>query len=251
MAAAPNLTDWLQAIGGIGGVATAIVLALLAYFQMRASREQAEATSKQVQLMAAEAESERHHREAEDARREAEQSARDRAVRDQIAAVAGIASATREASRDAARAQLQPIVFAHAHGAAVQGPNDELDIGEGEIAFLYYLSNEGTGPALNIKHGVECGGIDYAFGGGMEFRTARAGEFLPPLDTDTTQPVPSRFLPVIVAESALPVRWQTMIRTYWARYENVFGEEFETRNPNDPRQSAAFMRLTSLDPPSP
>jgi hypothetical protein len=250
MATRTALTDWLQAIGGFGAAIAAVVLALLAYKQMRAGRDQADAAQRQVGQMAKDAESERQYRESEDRRRDAEQERRDQVIRDQIAAVAGIAPATREASRDAARAQLQPIVFAHAHGPAVQGPNDELDLGEDDVAFLYYLSNEGIGPALNIAHGVECGGVDHAFGGGMEFRTARAGEFLPPLGESATQPVPSQFLRVVVAETELPATWRTLVRTYWVRFENVFGEQFETRNPNDPRQSAAFMRMTPLDSPS-
>lgn len=190
------------------------MLAFLAYGQMRASRKQAEAADAQVGLIRAEAEHERRHRDQEDARRVREQAERDRAVRDQIAALASITDAT----RDAARAQLQPIVFAHQHGAAVHGPNDDLDLGEGEVAFLYYLSNEGTGPALNIRHGVEIGGTDYPFGGGMEYRTARPGEFLPPLDEGATQPVPSRFLSVVVPEHQLPERWRSLTRTYWASF---------------------------------
>lgn len=249
LATSPSLTDWLQSAGGLGGVVAAVLLALLAYWQVRASRAQVEASEREVRLMAAEAETERVHRREDEARRASEQSARDRAIRDQIEAVAEISAATREASRDAARAQLQPIVFAHGHGGAISGPNDELDLDVGEIAFLYYLSNEGTGPALNIEHGVECGGVDHEFGGGMQFRTARAGEFLPPLDQATRQPVPSQFLSVVIAERELPARWRSSGRTYWARFENVFGEQFETRNPTDPRQPAAFMRMEQLPQP--
>jgi hypothetical protein len=66
-------------------------------------------------------------------------------------------------------------VFANAHGAAIRGPNDDNDIGEREIAFGYGLTNEGTGVALNVRHGVEIGGIEHAFGDGMEFRAVRPG----------------------------------------------------------------------------
>jgi hypothetical protein len=48
-------------------------------------------------------------------------------LREQLAAVAEIAGATREA----ARAQLQPIVFAHAQGSWIRGPKDEIDLAEG------------------------------------------------------------------------------------------------------------------------
>jgi len=47
----PSLTDWLQASGGVGSAVTAIVLA---YKQMRASRQQADAADAQVKLMRAE-----------------------------------------------------------------------------------------------------------------------------------------------------------------------------------------------------
>ena len=49
----------------------------------------------------------------------------------------------------AARAPLQPVVFAHAHGAPVSGPDDEFDIGEDLVAVPFYLTNEGTGLALD------------------------------------------------------------------------------------------------------
>jgi hypothetical protein len=105
----------------------AFVLLVLAYRQMRANRERADATRRQVELMAADAERERRFREADDAQRMADQSARELAIREQLAAVAEIAGATREA----ARAQLQPIVFAHAQGSWIRGPKDEIDLAEG------------------------------------------------------------------------------------------------------------------------
>ena len=240
MQGASLTTDWLQAIGGLGAAAAAVVLTWLAYRQMRATRQQAVAAEAQVEVMRTDAAAEREHRQTQDARREQEDVRRDQAVRDQIAALAKIT----EATRDAARAQVQPIVFANAHGPARRGPNDDLDLGEGEVAFPYYLTNEGPGVALNVKHGVRIEGVEHSFGGGMEFRTARPGEFLPPLDDGATQPVPSRFLTVVVPEHDLPDGWRASGRTYWARYENVFGEQFETCNPDDPRRSATFLRLT-------
>jgi hypothetical protein len=207
---------------------------------MRATRQQAEAAEAQVDVMRTDAAAQREHRQAQDALREQEDIRRDQAVRDQIAALANIT----EGTRDAARAEVQPIVFANAHGPGRRGPNDDLDLGEGEIAFAYYLTNEGPGVALNVKHGVKVGGVEYRFGGGMEFRTARPGEVLPPLDDGATEPVPSRFLTVVVPEHELPDDWRTLGRTYWTRFENVFGEQFETRNPDEPRRSATFLRLT-------
>ena len=216
-AVAASLTDWLQATAGTGAAIAATVLAVFAYVQMK-------------------------HREKEASQRARELAARDRAVRDQLHALANIT----EATRDAARAQVQPVIFTHAHGAPIRGPNEDHDLAEDEVAFEYYLSNEGTGPALNIKHGVEVAGVDYPFAGGMEFRAARPGEFLPGLDPGATQPIPSRFIRVVLRVEALSVGWERIARTYWARFENVFGDQFETRNPSDPAQSAAFMRTTEL-----
>jgi hypothetical protein len=238
--------DWLAAGGSVAAAVAAIVLSYLAFRQMRASREQANANRQQVDLMVLEAERERRAREADEAQRTMDQASRDDAVRAQLAAVAGIARATREASRDAARAQLQPIVFAHAQGAWVRGPNDDLDLAEGMVTFQYHLANEGSGIALNIRSGVGIGDVDYEFGDGLQVRVLRPGETIPPIEPGTGKLLHLRTFHVAKEEHSLPVGWQTIPRTYWARFENVFGEEFETRNPSDPRQSAAFMRVTEL-----
>lgn len=234
--------DWIAAAGSFLAAAAAIVLLFLAYRQMRSMKDQADAMSEQVRLMRAEAEEGRTRRAEEDSRRGAEQTARDVAIRGQIEAVAGIATAT----RDAARAHLQPVVFAHALGASLRGPNDDLDLAEGIVAFPYYLSNEGTGLAMNIRHGIEIASRRFEFGSGLEIRVLRPGEDLPPRDHSSGQLVHRRPLIVAQPEDALPPGWAGAARTYWARFENVFGEVFETQNPLDPRQSAAFMRLTDL-----
>jgi hypothetical protein len=140
-------------------------------------------------------------------------------VREQIAASVEQNNAVREA----ARAQVQPIVFANAFGAAIRGVRAEFDAGEGDVTFPYHLSNEGTGVALNVRHGVEIDGADYAFGAGMEFRAVRPGESLPPLGEGANRQL-SQNLSVVVPEHSLPANWSTLSRTYWARFENVFGD---------------------------
>ena len=164
-----------------------------------------------------------------------------KAVREQIDA--SIAQGT--AIREAARAQLQPIVFAHATQAWVRGPEDplQLDLSAEQIGFPYYLANEGSGIALNIRHGVEIDGKDEEFGEGMEFRVLRPGETAPILDATTGRLLQIRPLAVVKAEHELRSGWETRPRRYWARFENVFGERFETRNPSDPQKSATFTRL--------
>lgn len=226
----PNITDWLQAVGGLGGAATAIGLGVFAARQTKAVTQQAEAAQRQVQLM-----------QAEERQRAADQALRDQSLRDQIKALSKITDAT----TDAARSQLQPLVLANAHGPAYRGPHHP-HLEAGQIMFEYYLTNEGTGPALNIRHGVEIAGVEYEFGGGMQFRTAKAGEFLPPLGPDASQPVPTTFLSVVLDERVLQTGWDTIARTYWARFENVFGETFETYNPKDPTQPFVFQKTTLL-----
>lgn len=229
---APDLTDWVGAGGSFLAAVAAIVLLYLAYRQMKATGVQALATTEQVALI---------RREAEDGR--SRQADKDQVVRQQIAAVAGIATETRRA----ARAQLQPIVFAHALASHALGPDDNLDISEGQIAFPYYLANEGTGIALNIRHGVEIDGIEYPFGEGLLMRVLRPGEEVPLRDPITAKLVQLRPFATVMNKSELPPGWPNVARVYWTRFENVFGERFETRNPLDPRVSASFGPVADRD----
>ena len=208
-------------LAAIGGVST-FVLASVAVAQMRHSGRQTAALEGQVQVV-----------------REAAEKELD-ALREQIAA----SIAQGQAVREAARAQLQPIVFAHAYGGALRGPDEGADLGPGEVAFRYRLANEGTGVALNIRHGVEVGGVEREFGEGMEMRSLRPGEEVPPPGRVT-----ALAFSVVVPEAELPSHWASQSRTYWACFESVFGDQFETRNPHDPHQSAAFMRIEELPGP--
>ena len=102
-----------------------------------------------------------------------------------------------EAIREAARAQLQPMVFAHGDQThtrpGVEGEVEfvsretmtEYQLGAGQIGFGYRLANEGTGLALNIRHGVEIGDKQLEYAGGMQFRSLRPGEWVPPKDSYT------------------------------------------------------------------
>jgi hypothetical protein len=127
--------------------------------------------------------------------------------------------------------------------AWVRGPDDSLDLGEGEVAFPYYVANEGSGIALNVRHGVEVDGNDEEFGEGMEFRSLKPGENAPIRDPVSGKLLQIRPLAVVKPERGLGTDWQTRPRRYWARFENVFGEQFETRNPFDPQQSATLTLL--------
>jgi hypothetical protein len=170
------------------------------------------------------------------------------AVREQIdASVKG-----NEAVREAARAQLQPMVFAHAdairtcpdrEGLSTEPRGNEYQLGPGQIGFGYRLKNEGTGIALNIEHGVDVGGHEIAYGGGMRFRALRPDEAQPAFDYIDPQGHLIRIVPlaVVADERQIPEDWSS--RVYWARFDNVFGERFETRNPSDPSRAAEFRRI--------
>jgi hypothetical protein len=208
----------LAALGGVG----TLILAGVAVAQIRESRRQTGAMEDQVTAI----------REVADEQL--------KAMREDIQA----SIAQGRAVKEAARAQNQPIVFAHVYGGAINGPDEGADLGPGEVGFRYRLINEGTGVALNIRHGVELCGIDREHGDGMEVRSMRPAEELPPAGRAT----PLAFT-VVFREDELPDGWRQEARAYVARFENVFGETFKTANPHDPHQSAAFMRIEELPTP--
>jgi len=159
------------------------------------------------------------------------------------------------AIREAARAQLQPMVFAHGDATltrpsfedeAASGPNaaTEYQLSPGQIGFGYKLANEGTGLALNIRHGVEIGSKRLEFGDGMQFRSLRPGYWYPAQDfMDQGNMIHITPLAVVCNLSELPNDWAAEPRRYWAEFENVFGERFRTRNPSDPQRPAEFERI--------
>jgi hypothetical protein len=213
-----GITDTdVAALGGLG----TLILACVAVAQIRESRRQTGAMEDQVTAIKDVAEKELA------------------AMREDIQASIEQGRAVREA----ARAQNQPIVFAHTYGGAIKGPDEGADLGPGEVGFRYRLVNEGTGVALNIRHGVELYGIEREHGGGMEVRSMRPAEKLPPAGRAT-----ALAFTVVFREEELPTSWPNEARAYWASFENVFGESFKTANPHDPHQSAAFMRIEELTP---
>jgi hypothetical protein len=92
-------------------------------------------------------------------------------------------------SREAAERQWQPRVFARKWGPPERGNGNNA--APDEMAVPYYLVNEGVGPAFNVEAGVEVAGRLHARDGG-QWWAMRAGEFMPQLDPDSMQPVPSR-----------------------------------------------------------
>jgi hypothetical protein len=102
--------------------------------------------------------------------------------------------------------------------------------------------NDGGGVALNIRHGVTAGDAEHAYGGGMEIRALAPGWSSPPPDTELGGFPP---LVVAVAERDLPTGWESLPRWYWARFDDAFGERYETRNSADPHDPATFERIPS------
>jgi hypothetical protein len=205
MLSAAQATDWLTAIGGVGAFLATLGLAVLAFFQMRATRQQSRAALEQVT-----------------------------AVREQA-----------DAMREVAARQVYPLVYAHEwHGPIWD--NDEQ-----AFAMRYYLSNEGLGPALNIEHGVRVGAKEFIFGhrDPYRFRSIQPGEFLPPLDPADPNPVPPGHLTRFVqrndyyATGVAGPHLRPSEIVYICRYEDLFGDRWETANSNDPTTRVAVRRL--------
>ncbi len=173
-------------VAALGGAGT-LILALVALAQIRESRRQTDAMKDQVTAIRDVAEKELA------------------AMRESVQASIEQGRAVREA----ARAQNQPIVFAYVYGAGIKGPDEGADLGPGEVGFRYTLINEGTGVALNIRHGVELCGMVREHGDGMEVRSMRPGEKLPVVGGVIDSP----FM-VVFREDELPAGWPKEARAY-------------------------------------
>ena len=91
-------------------------------------------------------------------------------------------------------------------------------------SFTYRISNQGTGPALDIEHGII---VD----GGGEICSPRVRSLRVEENHRITVPVPSG----------------THIVSSFARFSNVFGERFETINPVDRDIPATFCRVRDTE----
>jgi len=223
-AADARLTDWLTAIGGVGAFVATTALAVVALKQISFAREQM--TKLDDQVIAA--------RDQVDAMRETS-AAELSAVREQIEA----SVEQNRAVREAARAQLQPIVMAHAT-QIVDGPNNEYSIREDQIAVAYFLANEGSGIALNIRHGIKIDGERFEYGDGLQTRVLVSGESQP-LRDESGQLIWR--VPMFVVRPREALWGGERDVSYWASFQNVFGERFETVNPSRPDVPFLFRRI--------
>jgi hypothetical protein len=146
-------------------------------------------------------------------------------------------------AREAASRQWYPLVYAHEGEAP--GPDPDIESDE-HIGCFYFLRNEGLGPALNIEHGVEVWGTSWIFGGAQarQYRSVQPGASIPPTLEGETEPesLIARHIP---EASFFPDDEVPDEVVYWCRFESLFGDRWETRNSNDPRQPPEVRRLPS------
>jgi hypothetical protein len=128
------------------------------------------------------------------------------------------------------RRRTQPIAISHEyHGRRFTDKSDYFAVGG-------YLTNEGGGPAFNVRFGVEFGGVRYPQkmypddpDAGNVQRVLRPGERRPYGDTKPDSwPILIPALALIGTESGDEL---DRSRVYWARYENARGQTWETTNP--------------------
>jgi hypothetical protein len=115
----------------------------------------------------------------------------------------------------------QPVVIAHEHGHDISN--------RGELEFMIWIENHGIAGAFNVRFGVELAGRRYPFGLDDDSdRGARQvvgpGDRLPP---DEGKALPLR-VPWTFYKGAEPNESVIPRRVFWARYENPFGETWET-----------------------
>jgi len=130
------------------------------------------------------------------------------------------------------RRRTQPIVISHErHGRRLTDKSDYFGVGG-------YLTNEGGGPAFNVRFGVEFGGVRYPQkmypndpDAGNVQRVLRPGERRPSPPNG-----PDSWLILIPALALIGTSGGGELdsgRVYWARYENARGQTWETHNPWD------------------
>lgn len=135
------------------------------------------------------------------------------------------------------RRRTQPIVLTNAVG-------DRRFARDGEQALDVFLTNEGGGPAFNVRFGVEYTGVRFAWkyaqedpGSGSRQRVMRPGERRPEGHEVHFE------IPIPWARAALGREESEERRIYWCRYENAFGKMWETRNPWDKNADLDIHRV--------
>jgi hypothetical protein len=132
------------------------------------------------------------------------------------------------------RNRTQPIVVAYERG-------DPLREG-GNVVLLVSLANEGAGPAFNVRFGILLDGAERPY-------TPRPAGAQGPGDVPRALG-PGRTLPdagdayrLVVTDIAGAAVGGLESRVYWCRYENAFGDSWETRNAWRPEEELRIRPL--------
>jgi len=137
------------------------------------------------------------------------------------------------------RKRNQPVVIAHESGGRQFGDRNNAN-----TVLPTYLTNEGGGPAFNVRFGAEFGGVRYpwrysdADDDGTYQRVIRSGARMPE-GAET-------FRVEIPWESFRAGSNSDQSRVYWCRYENAYGKTWETRNPVDRSSGLDIRRVRFL-----
>ena len=126
------------------------------------------------------------------------------------------------------RKRTQPIIVAHEqHGRRFADKPDYFAVGG-------YITNESSGHAFNVRFGVELEGVRYPQK--LQAQDPDAGNIQRVIRPDERRPTAGSW-PILIPQLSLFGSGTESDpdpgRVYWARYENVRKQTWETRNPWD------------------
>jgi hypothetical protein len=135
------------------------------------------------------------------------------------------------------RNRTQPIVVAYERCGPTREGND--------LVFAASVANEGAGAAFNVRFGITLDGVEHAYkaqpagpeGAGDVPRALGPGRTLP--DGVDAYRVLAPDAAASTVEAALEKRF------YWCRYENAFGDGWETRNAWQPEEELHIRALST------
>jgi hypothetical protein len=100
---------------------------------------------------------------------------------------------------------------------------------DGELSSVS-LANEGAGPAFNVRFGIAVGNVEVAYVA-RPAGAQGAGDVPRALGPGRTLPEGAGGYSLALAEQVVEKRESALdTRVYWCRYENSFGDTWETRN---------------------